>query len=145
MPTLPLCLPFLCAHSSSVATVPLCLLFLCAHCSSVATVPLYLLFLRAYCSSEPTFPLSLLFLFAYCSSVPNVPLCLLFILVKQVLVFLLIEMANFYCASSFLNHLLLTSGKRLFYSWIYTFANVFAILPHKKNEGRTEKNFLGEF
>ena len=141
MPTVPLCPLFLCSYCSSVPTVPLCPLFLCAHRSSVPTVPLCPLFLYCYCSSVPTVPLCLLFLCVYCSSVPSVPLCLLFFLVKQVLVFLLIEMANFYCASSFLNHLVLTRGKRLFCSWIYTFANVFAFLPHKRTKGEPKRTF----
>ena len=92
--SVPLCLKFLCAHSSSVPTlplwflcIPLCLLFLHAHCSSVPkcssvhTVPLCLLFPCAYCSFVPSVPLCPLFLCAYCSSVPTVPLCLLFLCV----------------------------------------------------------------
>ena len=72
-------LPFCCTHCSSiptlVPTVLLCLLFLCA---SVPTVPLCPLFL---CSSVPTVPLCPLFLCAHCSSVPTVPLCPLFLCV----------------------------------------------------------------
>ena len=49
VPTVPVCLLFLCAHRSSVPTFPLCPPFLCAHRSSVPTVPLCPLFLCAHC------------------------------------------------------------------------------------------------
>ena len=67
VPTVPVCLLFLCAYYS---TVPLCISFVC---SSVSPAPLCLQFVGAYCSSVPSAPLCLVFL---CSSVP---LCLLFL------------------------------------------------------------------